>query len=215
LLTKEEADKVPGCYKDNIMVDAGGTTITANFISEKAQCALVEVANGLWQWVEDKTIKCLDPFRNEKVGYELCFRKHIRDTDGEGYYKLRSENMGYDYPQFRTLGNDAENPKCMNVARTGELVGKEKCFPLWLGSTQKIEGVDQYLWLSKATAECTSAAGSLYTGEKCTPSLPPSVCSQALQQRILTADDANKKKPYPVDQWKCYKQWTFKVAPSQ
>lgn len=133
-----------------------GNEITANKITGadeiKAQCSLVPIANDLWQWVEDKTITCTDPFGVASTGYANCFRKHITDTDGAGAYKLRSENKGYDYPEYRTLGNDAENPKCMNIAKTKTLEGKAKCFPVWLGSTQKIKDIDQYLWLAKENA---------------------------------------------------------------
>lgn len=153
LLTKEEAEKSPGCYKGNVAADNLGAEITANKITDaeeiKAQCSLVPIANDLWQWVEDKTITCTDPFGEASIGFKNCFRKSITDTDGAGWYKLRSENRGYDYPEYRTLGNDAENPKCMNIAKTKTLEGKDYCFPVWLGSSQKIKDIDQYLWLSK------------------------------------------------------------------
>lgn len=157
LLTKEDAEKSPGCYQGNIAFDALGAEITANKITGAAeitaQCSLVPIANDLWQWVEDKTITCMDPFGDEKTGFANCFRRSITDKDASkfntGDYKLRSENRGYDYPEYRTLGNDAENPQCMNIAKTKTLQGKDYCFPVWLGSTQKIKGIDQYLWLSK------------------------------------------------------------------
>lgn len=127
---------------------------------------------------------------------------------------LWEAQMVHDYPEYRTLGNDAENPRCMNIAKTKTIEGKKNCFPVWLGSTQKIKDIDQYLWLAKENAECTSSVGTVFTGEACTPNLPPSVCTSKLQQRIIAADDAFKKKPYPVDQWKCYSTWTYKRAAS-
>lgn len=218
LLTKEDAEKSPGCYKGNVAFDNQGAEIFANKITLeaeiKAQCSLVPIANDLWQWVEDKTITCVDPFGKTSTGFAKCFRKSITDTSGNGAYKLRSENKGYDYPEYRTLGNDAENPRCMNIAKTKTIEGKKNCFPVWLGSTQKIKDIDQYLWLAKENAECTSSVGTVFTGEACTPNLPPSVCTSKLQQRIIAADDAFKKKPYPVDQWKCYSTWTYKRVPS-
>lgn len=92
--------------------------------------------------------------------------------------------MGFDYPEYRTLGNDAENPKCSNLAKTGALTGKDKCFPVWLGSTQKIDGIDQYLWLSNEAAACKDAEGKDFTGDKCKPSLPPVLCGSGAVKRI-------------------------------
>jgi hypothetical protein len=94
LLSKEDALKTPGCYQGNIAVDALGAEVTANKITGdkeiKAQCSLVPIANDLYQWVEDKTIECTDPFGVKSTGFKLCFRKSITDTDGSGDYKLRS-----------------------------------------------------------------------------------------------------------------------------
>lgn len=112
----------------------------------------------------------------------MCFRKAW--TDVGDAYKTIKDNKGYDYPQYRTLGNDAEVPKCSNTAKTGTLEGKDKCFPVWLGSTQKIDGIDQYLWLSKENAACKDGEGKDATADKCAPSLPPVLCGAGAVKRI-------------------------------
>jgi len=200
LLSKEDALKDPGCFEDNIS--------TGVKITDVKQCALVPIANGLYQWKQDNTIKCADPFGKESVGFANCFRKAWKDSGDN--YKTRADNRGYDYPEYRTLGNDAEKPKCSDVAKTKTLEGKDNCFPVWLGSTQKINDIDQFLWLSKENATCKNATGTELKGDQCAPSLPAQVCGTSAQKRITTADDAFRRKPYPVDQWKCYTGWTFK-----
>lgn len=89
-----------------------------------------------------------------------------------GAWKAPDYYIGFDRPAFRTVGSKVPsevldaNVSCLAADRRTVRAGKANCYPYWL-ENQKLDGVDQYLWLTNESIACTNAASVAQPKDKC------------------------------------------------
>lgn len=118
-------------------------------------CGKVAWENGMTSWVLSSDITCQDPILNQaKTGYFHCAQlkptaKNFTDEKTDNWFH-RATSVSRDQLRFRTLGKNVENPSCLNAYMTEVVTGADKCWA-WFLDNQKIDGIDQYLWLDSST----------------------------------------------------------------
>jgi hypothetical protein len=86
--------------------------------------------NNLFQWQDNATIACTDPFSVSFTGTTHCVW-----VEKDKAWKHRKSYVGFDQPEFRTLGNRVgfnvpfDAVKCYDTAKYNTLTGPDKCWP--------------------------------------------------------------------------------------
>lgn len=170
-------------------------------------CSKVAWENGLTSWVLSSDITCQDPILNQaKTSFFNCAQlkptsKNFTDEKADNWFH-RATSVSADQLRFRTLGKNVENPSCLNAYKTAVVTGADKCWA-WFQDNQKIDGIDQYLWLDSSTIMCKKADGTTLLGlDNCALDGTPTACTDKQKERQALFAEAGTGCVPPTFTWK-------------